>query len=321
MAKALKSRSASSKSTKDKPKVSDIKQLLLGADEDTKANTAGNDSAKSDYSSNSNSMMNAPDSSVRYEDLSYQKNPQKYSAPNNIPLDKGIKGASKPAASWSKSQIDSSYTEPYSKTALKDLKAPDIVNQSKRSETIVALGNMKAPGPKDSDYGNIRDNSNIPAAKGFEAYSSSDLDPSKNNSIVGRNIKDSLTNSNSSVTQQNYKDNSGKIGDGDFSDISKGNSEFKNTKNSAVKQGSPAIANSTFNNNTTIPSDKIISASMPEKPNSPPGGDPLKGASEPQKAKNDYMKKTSLKTKDSIMSPVNESILSKTGSLSINVFK
>lgn len=319
MAKTSKSRSASSKSSKDKPKLSDVKQLLGGADEDTRAKTSGNDSAKSDYSSNSNSMMNAPDSSVSYENLSYQKNPQKYTAPNNIPLDKGIKGASKPASSWSKSQIDSSYTEPYSKTALKDLKAPDIVNQSKRSETIVSLGNMKAPGPKDSDYGNIRDNSNIPAAKGFEVYSSSDLDPSKNNSIVGRNIKDSLANSNSSVTQQNYKDNSGKIGDGDFSDISKGNSEFKKIKNSAVKQGSPAIASSTFDNNA-VSSDKI-SASMPEKPNSPPGGDPLKGASEPQKAKNEYMKKASLKTKDSIMAPVNESIISKTGGLSINVFR
>lgn len=319
MAKALKTRSASSKSTKDKPKISDIKQMLNGADEDHQANASGNDAAKSDYSSSSNSMMNAPDSAINYQDLSYQKNPKKYSAPTDIPLDKSAKGAAKGAASWTQSAVDSSYTTPYSKTALKDLKAPDIVNQSKASDPITSLGNMKAPGPKDVDYGNIRDNSNTPAAKTYEIYSASDVDPSKNASLTNRNIKDSLSGSNSSVTQQNYKENSGNIGKGDFSDIKKGNSELKSIKDSAVRQSSPTNALSTFNDNT-VPTQQIT-ASMPERPSEPPGGDPLKGASEPRKAKDEYLSKASSKTKESIMAPVNESILSKAGGLSINVFR
>ena len=319
MAKTLKTRSASSKSTKDKPKTSDIKQMLNGANEDHMSNASGNDTAKSDYSSDSNSMMNAPDSAVNYQDLSYSKNPQKFSAPTSIPLDKGAKGAAKGADSWTKSAVDSSYTAPYSKTPLNGLKAPDVVNQSKGNDPLTSIGNMKAPGPKDADYGNIRDNSNTAAAKSFEIYSSPDVDPSQNASTVNKNIKNSLAGSNSSVTQQSFKDNSGKIGKGDFSDIKNGNSELGKIKNSAVKQSSPSIVSSTFDNNS-IPNNQVT-ASMPEMPTEPPGGDPLKGASQPQKAKDEYIAKTSTKTRDSIMAPVNESILSKAGGLSINVFR
>jgi hypothetical protein len=320
MAKTLKSRSATSKATKQKPQLSDLKQVLLGADEDHKSNSAGNDSAESGYSSNSNSMMNAPDSRIPDSSFSSAREPKNYQAPASIPLDKSALGSAKASKSWAKTSVDSKYTTPYPKeTPLRDLKAPDVVNQSKVNDPISSLENMKAPGPKNSNYYDIRDNSNTASKKNFEAYSNPDLDPSKNSSIVKNKTSESLGNSNPSVTQQFYKENSGKIGNGDFSDISKGNSDFKNIKDSAVKNSSPQIASSSFDRD--LGATQSTNAKMPELAKESPGGDPIKGSVEPLKAKDDYTSKLSSKTKESVMSPINQSGLSQARGLSINVFK
>lgn len=320
MAKAMKSRSASSKTTKEKPKLSDLKQIVMGGDEDTQSNVAGNDSAKSDYSSDSNSMLNAPNSQVPNRELNYKKDPKLYKAPESISLDKSAAGSAKAAKSFAKTRVDSNYTSPYPKeTPLRDLKAPDIVNQSKVSDPISSIGNMKAPGPKDSDYSDIKNNSNLASSKNFDAYSQQELDPSGNSSQVRNQVNQSLANSNSSVTQQNYKDNSGKIGKGDFSDTQKGNQEFKKIKDSAVKEGSPQRTSSILDQSVT--DTKSVNVAMPEMPKESPGGDPMKGSVEPTKAKDDFTSKTKSQTKESIMSKVNESGLQAAGSLSINVFR